>query len=127
MPVSVWIDVATGERLVLDPPSRMERTDGWLTAAGEDLPIKEMGTRHIVRVIAWLRRRPVGLKQTAYYAMFAFAAGPFGARGDHAQDAQDAALEELLEMDAVEWLESTPLMGALKAELVLRDEPWSEP
>lgn len=118
-------DVHSGESWVIDArPDPIMRDDGWRTRDGHDIPIGEMETQHIERVIRNLRLRPRGLHERAVQRMIGYSAGPFAPGGDMASMAFDHEFGELIEAEPAEWLEGTPIMRALKGELLGRFEPW---
>jgi hypothetical protein len=121
----VFVEVGTGRRHVVDArPDPLCRRDAWVSADGLERTLDEMETRHIERVIAFLRRRSRSMKHGALGRLMRIEAGVFGPQGDAAQDAFEREFAALLEADPREWIEEVPIMRALKAELVLRHEPW---
>lgn len=101
-----------------------ERTEVWRTAGDVFKPFEAMDEQHIVFCIRWLRRRARQLKDRAWQREVRFISGPLGPGGDMACDAADAYVEGLLTTPAHEWIEGTPAVRALKAELCRRSEPW---
>lgn len=128
-----FTDVVTGEKFAVDMwKDPLYESETWTDAGGRVWPIEEMHTRHIVFTIRLVRRRARALAKRAAAAMESWAFSPLGARGDMAMDAQEAALDEVwlatvFAAQARERVEESPLVRALKAELILRDEPWSAP
>jgi hypothetical protein len=121
----VFTDMATGQKWVVDTrPDPLMRDDAWTTADGTTLALGEMAESHISNVINFLRRRARQFHRRAIEGMFRSLEGPFAPGGDWAQDSFDAEFSHLIDADPIEWLEEMPIIGALKAELVLRCEPW---
>lgn len=124
-------DVQTGESYVLDAWQDPLYSDTWTDKTGRVWQFGDMETSYIINVIRFVRRRATPLAMRALAAMESWAASPLGAGGDMATDAQDRALEEVWEAanfggKALERVEQSPLIRALKEELARRDEPWGE-
>lgn len=101
-----------------------ERTEVWRTGDDVWMPFDAMKEQHIVFCIRWLRRRARQFKERAFFREVEFMSGPLGPRGDMATDGADRFLDHLLDTPAHEWIEQTPAVRALKAELCRRSEPW---
>lgn len=121
--VVVFTDVATGRQsFTVQHP--LDREDAWTTRDGTEIPLGEMGERHIENTIAFLRRRARILHHRyCMHQIHEISQGPFAPSGDMAQDAADDYLAELFGTPPAVWLEQTAIMRAFKAELVRRNEP----
>lgn len=118
-------DVATGQEWVIDTrPDPLMRDDAWTTADGRELSLGQMDQSHIENVIRYLRLRTWQLRERAIQRMLHDLQGPFAPSGDMACDAFDYEFDGLIQADPREWLEDVPIIRALKAELVMRCEPW---
>lgn len=121
----VFRDVVTGERWTVDlRPDPLMQTETWTTAAGETMALAEMTPQHVERVIALMRLWAPRLHRRAIARMMEWEAGPFGPGGDVARDSFDREFDALLDAEPRVWIDETPLICALKAELILRFEPW---
>jgi hypothetical protein len=120
-----FTDVQTGQSWVVDKrPDPLMRDDAWTTADGTEMALGEMAQSHIENVIAFLRRRAEVFKRRAENRMWRDLEGPFAPGGDVACDAFDEELAQLIRAPSVEWIDGTPIVRALKAELVMCCEPW---
>lgn len=118
-PVDVYIDAAAEYARVIgyDPKRHqlLHQNEKWIDGAGIHWFIKEMETSHIYNLLQWLRNRVQRLKLCEEFS-FAFSNISAFPMGDAAQDAMDSEQQYLMEMDAVEWFDSLPLVKALREE-----------
>lgn len=90
----------------------LEQDEYWVTATGERLRVVEMEASHRSNLLRFLRRRAEAYK-FRYEIECAFFGPTDEANGEMAVDVYSSDLNQLMEQDAAEWLETFPLVRRL--------------
>lgn len=109
-------DVLTGEEFVVppDPAWILRQDDVWIDAQRKEHKLGDIDARYAQNIVEFLRRRASGLHSYGCRYALDLMFSPIGPRGNMAQLAAEHELADLMDEDALEWLERQPLVVALR-------------
>lgn len=115
--------IRTGDYNIWDLYDATRQTTHWKTKDARILRLAEMEADHLVNVAGHLmaNRYRILAFEEARYLLEGSSGAPWAGYDD-----VEHAWQQVLESDPVDWLQRTPLWGAIMAELVRRDV-WELP